>query len=172
VRLRAWVSLPWLALQAQPEGLQQKIGGLEQKVQSIFRQNRSRTPVLRELLSLDPKNLNARQTYALLFLTVDTPEAPHTCCHRAETDLSRIQALLEWRKAPANGHRLSRSGACQSGDKKIRVDAGLELIELYSAVSELDKVRQPRSSCRNRAQNHESCSSPTIFRGGSWIRFW
>ena len=143
------ISLPWGALQAQPEGLQQKIGGLEQQVQKHLQEQKPQLaiPVLRELLSLDPKNLNARANLGvLLFFDGQYAEAiPHMrAAIELKPDLSRIQALLGMAEKRTGERTQARADLERAfanlDDKKIRVDAGLELIELYSAVSELDKA--------------------------------
>lgn len=139
----------WLVLAAQPQDLEQKIGALEQQAQKHLQEQKPQlaVPVLREIASLDPKNLNARANLGvLLFFDGRYAEAiPHM---RAAMDLnpelSRIQALLGIAEK-RTGERaqaktdLERAFA-KLDDKKIRVDAGLELIELYSAASEVDKA--------------------------------
>lgn len=59
-------------------------------------------------------------------------------------DLSRIQALLGMAQKRTGERAQARTNLERAfdnlDDKKIRVDAGLELIELYSAASELDKA--------------------------------
>jgi tetratricopeptide (TPR) repeat protein len=143
------VSLPWLALVAQPQDLQQKIGALEQQVQKHLQEQKPQLaiPVLREIASLDPKNLNARANLGvLLFFDGRYAEAiPHM---RAAMDLSpglpRIQALLGMAEKRTGERAQARTNLERAfanlDDKKIRVDAGLELIEIYSAASEVDKA--------------------------------
>jgi cytochrome c-type biogenesis protein CcmH/NrfG len=143
------VSLFSLTLQAQPEDLQQKIGVLEQQVQKHLQEQKPQLaiPVLREIAALDPKNLNARANLGvLLFFDGRYAEAiPHMrAAMELKPDLSRIQALLgiaEKRTGERAQARTDLEHAFSNlDDKKIRVDAGLELIELYSAASEVDKA--------------------------------
>jgi tetratricopeptide (TPR) repeat protein len=154
VRSLLWKSgcalvVSWLALVAQPQDLQQKIGALEQQVQKHLQEQKPQlaVPVLREIASLDPRNLNARANLGvLLFFEGQYAEAiPHMrAAMELNPDLPRIQALLGIAEK-RTGERaqaktdLERAFA-KLDDKKIRVDAGLELIELYSAASELDKA--------------------------------
>jgi tetratricopeptide (TPR) repeat protein len=141
--------VPWLALVAQPRDLQQKIEALEQQVQKHLQEQKPNlaVPVLRDIASLDPKNLNARANLGvLLFFDGRYAEAiPHMrAAMELNPDLPRIQALLgiaekrtgERAQAKTN---LERAFATLD-DNKIRVDAGLELIELYSDASEVDKA--------------------------------
>lgn len=143
------VWLPWLALEAQPPDLQQKIGGLEQQVQKHLQEQKPQLaiPVLREIASLDPKNLNARANLGvLLFFDGRYAEAiPHMrAAIELKPDLSRIQALLGMAEKRTGERAQARTDLERAfahlEDKKIRVEAGLELIELYSAASELDKA--------------------------------
>jgi tetratricopeptide (TPR) repeat protein len=141
--------LPWLVLEAQPERLQQKIGGLEQQVQKHLQEQKPQLaiPVLREIASLDPKNFSARANLGvLLFFDGRYAEAiPHMrVAMELKPDLWRIQALLGMAEKRTGERAQARtdleSAFANLDDKKIRVDAGLELIELYSATSELDKA--------------------------------
>jgi tetratricopeptide (TPR) repeat protein len=143
------ISLSWLALEARPQDLQQKIGGLEQQVQKHLQDQKPQLaiPVLRELLSLDPKNLNAQANLGvLLFFDGRYAEAiPHMrAAIELKPDLPRIQALLGMAEKRTGERTQARADLERAfanlDDKKIRVDAGLELIELYSAVSELDQA--------------------------------
>lgn len=143
------VSLPWLALEAQPPDLQQKIGGLEQQVQKHLQEQKPQLaiPVLREIASLDPKNLNARANLGvLLFFDGRYAEAiPHMrAAMELKPDLSGIQALLGTAEKRTGERAQARTDLERAfanlDDKKIRIDAGLELIELYSATSEVDKA--------------------------------
>lgn len=142
-------SLPWVALEAQPRDAQRTIGDLEQQVQKHLQEQKPQLaiPILREIASLDPKNLNARANLGvLLFFDGRYSEAiPHMrAALDLKPDLSRIRALLgiaEKRTGDRVQARTDLERAFASlDDQNIRVDAGLELIELYSAASELDKA--------------------------------
>ena len=139
--------LPCLGLMAQD--IPGKIGALEQQVQKYLQEQKPQLaiPLLREIVSLDPKNPNGQANLGvLLFFQGNYPEAiPHL--HAAldlQPDLSKIGALL--------GIAEKRTGNSQDAqthlerafsgldDRKIQFQAGLELIELYSAVSQFDKA--------------------------------
>jgi tetratricopeptide (TPR) repeat protein len=134
---------------AQPQDLQQKIGALEHQVQRHLQEQKPQLaiPVLREIASLDPKNLNARANLGvLLFFDGRYAEAiPHMrAAMELKPDLSRIQALLGIAEKRTGDRAQARTDLerafAKLDDKKIRVEAGLELIEIYSAVSEVDKA--------------------------------
>jgi tetratricopeptide (TPR) repeat protein len=143
------VSLPWLAVVAQPQDQQQRIGGLEQQVQKHLQEQKPQLaiPVLREIASLDPKNLNARANLGvLLFFDGRYAEAiPHLrAAVELKPDLSRIQALLGMAEKRTGEREQARTDLERAfanlDDQKVRVDAGLELIELYSATFEVEKA--------------------------------
>jgi len=129
--------------------LPQKVGVLEQQVQQYLQQQKPQLaiPVLREILSLDPKNLNAQANLGvLLFFQNDYTEAiPHLrAALEGKPDLWRIEALLGIAQKrtgdpnEAQGH-LERAFS-NLDDPKIRIQAGLELIELHSASAQLEKA--------------------------------
>src|ERR671936_402050 len=94
------LALPWLALMAQvPADPQQRIGALEQQVQKHLQEQKPELaiPVLRQIVSLDSKNVNAQANLGvLLFFQVKYPEAiGHMRAALAiQPDLWRVQALL------------------------------------------------------------------------------
>jgi tetratricopeptide (TPR) repeat protein len=146
--LIVWV--PWLALMAQDAlDVQRKVGALEQQAQKYLQDQKPQraVPVLRDIVSLDPKNLNAQANLGvLLFFQGDYAEAiPHMrAAVELQPDLWRILALLgiaEKRTGDLKAAQnvLERAFANLS-EQKIQIQAGLELIELYSASARLDKA--------------------------------
>src|SRR5512139_890151 len=94
------VSLPWPALMAQnAPDVQQKVGALEQQVQKHLQEQKPQLaiPLLRDIVSLDPKNLNAQGNLGvLLFFEGSYAEAiPHMrAAIELQPELWRIVALL------------------------------------------------------------------------------
>jgi tetratricopeptide (TPR) repeat protein len=126
-----------------------RIGAIEEQVQKYLQEQKPQLaiPLLREMISLDPKNPNAQGNLGvLLFFQDNYPEAiPHLrAALESQADLWRIVALL--------GIAEKRTGALREGqndlerafsnldDQKIRIQAGLELIELDSASAQFDKA--------------------------------
>ena len=126
-----------------------RFAALEQQVQKYLQEQKPQLaiPLLREMISLDPKNPNAQGNLGvLLFFQNDCAEAiPHLrAALESQPDLWRIVALL--------GIAEKRTGELREGqndlerafsnldDQKIRIQAGLELIELDSASSQFDKA--------------------------------
>ena len=144
------VSLPWLALLAQNAGdVQHKAGALEQEAQKFLQEQKPQlaVPVLRQLISLDPKNLNAQANLGvLLFFQGTYAEAiPHMrAALQMQPDLWRIEALLgiaEKRTGyPREAQNDLELAFSNLDDKKIQIEAGLELIELYAASGQLHKA--------------------------------
>jgi tetratricopeptide (TPR) repeat protein len=139
-----------LGLMAQnAQDLQQRVGALEQQVQKNLQEQKPQLaiPLLREIISLDPKNLNAQANLGvLLFFQGRYAEAiPHLrIALQIQPDLSRIQALLGIAEK-----RTGNTGSAQNDleraflnldDNKIQIEAGLELIELDSASGQLEKA--------------------------------
>lgn len=144
------VCLSCLALAAQTaQDLQQKVGALERQVQEYLQEQKPllAIPVLREILSLDPKNVNAEANLGvLLFFQANYVEAiPHmSAALRLQPDLWKIEALLgiaEKRTGDpgaAQGHL--EQAFSHLDDRKIQIEAGLDLIQLDSASARLDKA--------------------------------
>ena len=144
------LSMPWLALPAQngPES-QARIGALEQQIQKHLQEQKPELaiPLLREIVSLDPKNVNAQANLAvLLFFQGKNAEAiPHL---RAALELRpglwRIEALLGIAEKRTGDPVRARSHLEEAfpklEDPKIQIQTGLELIELHSASAQLDRA--------------------------------
>ena len=137
------------ALVAQPEDVLHKINALEQQAQKHLQEQKPQLaiPVLREIVSLDPNNVNARGNLGvLLFFQANYAEAiPHMrAALQSQPDLWRIQALLgiaEKRTgAPKEAQDDLERAFSNLEDQKIRIEAGLELIELYSASAQVDQA--------------------------------
>jgi tetratricopeptide (TPR) repeat protein len=144
------LSLPWLALVAQTaQDIQGKIGGLEQQAQKYLQDQKPQLaiPVLRDILSLDPKNLNARANLGvLLYFQGNYAEAIPLmrAALQMKPDLWKIQALLgiaEKRTGSPKEAQADLERAFSNLDEtKVRIQAGLELIELDSAAAQFDKA--------------------------------
>jgi tetratricopeptide (TPR) repeat protein len=144
------VLLPWWALMAQQaQDVQVRVAALEQQAQKYLQDQKPQLaiPVLREIASLDPKNLNAQGNLGvLLFFQGSYPEAiPHMrAALQMQPDLWRIEALMgiaEKRTGdPKTAQNHLERAFSNLDDKKIQIQAGLELVELYSASAQLDKA--------------------------------
>jgi tetratricopeptide (TPR) repeat protein len=142
--------LPWWALMAQQaQDVQVRVAALEQQAQKYLQDQKPQLaiPVLREIASLDPKNLNAQGNLGvLLFFQGSYPEAiPHMrAALQMQPDLWRIEALMgiaEKRTGdPKTAQNHLERAFSNLDDKKIQIQAGLELVELYSASAQLDKA--------------------------------
>jgi len=137
------------ALMAQTADVQQKIGALEQQVQKHLQAQKPQLaiPVLREIASLDPQNINAQANLGVLFFfQANYLEAipPMRAALQLQPDLWRVQALLgiaEKRTGNPKDAQVDLERAFSNlDDKKIRIEAGLELIEIHSASAQLDKA--------------------------------
>jgi tetratricopeptide (TPR) repeat protein len=141
------VSLVWLSLHAQD--VSQKVGALEQQAQKYLQEQKPQLaiPVLREIVGLDPKNVNGRANLGvLLFFQRNYVEAmPHMrAALQLQPDLWRIQALLGIAEKRTGDPRQALEDLERAfsnlDDPKIRIEAGLELIELDSAAVRFDKA--------------------------------
>jgi tetratricopeptide (TPR) repeat protein len=134
---------------AQTQDVQQKIGALEQQVQKHLQEQKPQLaiPVLREIASLDPNNVNAQANLGvLLFFQSKYAEAiPHMrAALQSKPDLWRVQALLGIAAKRTGDPKDAQSDLERAfsslDDKKIQIEAGLELIELHVASAQLDKA--------------------------------
>jgi tetratricopeptide (TPR) repeat protein len=142
--------LPWMipvALIAQ-DGLH-KVDALEQQVQKYLQEQKPQLaiPLLRKIVSIDTKNLNARANLGvLLFFQNGFAEAvPNLrAALKSQPDLWKIEALLgiaEKRTGdPANARDDLERAFPHLDEQKIRIEAGLELIELESAAAQFEKA--------------------------------
>ncbi len=127
----------------------QKIAALEQRVGKYLQDQKPQLaiPLLRDIVSLDPKNLNAQGNLGvLLFFQGSYAEAiPHMrAAVGLQPDLWRIQALLGIAEKRTGDLKAAEShlesAFLNLGEQQIRIQAGLELIELYSASARFDKA--------------------------------
>jgi len=129
--------------------LAQDAGALEQQVQRYLQEQKPQLaiPILRQIISLDPKNLNAQANLGvLLFFQGDYAEAlPYLrTALRMQPDLWRIQALLGIAEK-RTGDPLAAQGDLERAfsnldDKKIQIETGLELIDIHSASGRFDRA--------------------------------
>ena len=153
LRRAGWFLIPSVAslhVMAQNSGeTQRRIAALEQQVQKHLQEQKPQLaiPVLREIVSLDPKNVNAQANLGvLLFFQGDYAEAiPHMrAALQLQPGLWRIQALLgiaEKRTGnPKEAQNASGARLSNLDDQKIQIQAGLELIELYAAAAQFEKA--------------------------------
>lgn len=152
---------PWLALMAQtaPEPqdsvASQEQAALEQQVTRHLQEQKPQLaiPVLRRMVSLDPKSVNAQANLGvLLHFQGQFGEAiPHLrAALLMQADLWRIEALLgiaEKRTGDASEAVVHLEQAFSSLDKsrldkeeKIALQVGLELIELHAAAAQFEKA--------------------------------
>ncbi len=131
------------------QDVQQKIGALEQQAQTYLQQQKPQLaiPVLREIVSLDPKNLNGQGNLGvLLFFQSSYAEAipPMRAALQLKPDLWRIEGLLgiaEKRTGASREAQIDLERAFSNlDDKNFRIEVGLELIELDSAAAQFDKA--------------------------------
>ena len=127
----------------------QTIGALEQQVQEYLHEQKPQlaVPLLRQIIALDPKNLNANANLGvLLFFQNDYTNAlpPMRTALQLKPDLWRIQALAgiaEKRTGdPIAAQRDLQQSFANLDDPKIQKQAGLELIELDSSLGQLAKA--------------------------------
>ena len=142
--------LPCLALMGQSsQAPPPSIADLEQQVQKHLQEQKPQLaiPLLREIVSLDPKNLNGQANLGvLLFFQGEYAEAiPHLrAALEMQPDLWRIEALLGIAEKRTGNPKEAQSHLERAfsnlDDKKIQMQAGLELIELHSAAAQFDKA--------------------------------
>ncbi|HLJ75898.1 MAG TPA: tetratricopeptide repeat protein [Acidobacteriaceae bacterium] len=130
-------------------GREQTIGALEQQVQKDLHEQKPElaVPVLRQIISLDPKNLNAMRilVYCLFFQNDYTGAlTPLRTALALKPDLWKIEALAgiaEKRTGdPIAAERDLQHSFSNLDDLKIQKQAGLELVELDSSFGQLAKA--------------------------------
>lgn len=133
----------------QAQDVPQRVAALEQQAQKYLQDQKPQLaiPVLREISSLDPKNLNAQANLGvLLFFQGTYPDAiPYMrAALRMQPDLWRIEALLGIAEKRTGDPKAAQNDLERAfpnlGGQKIQIDAGLELVELYSASAQLGKA--------------------------------
>ena len=125
------------------------VATLELQVQHDLQEQKPRQaiPVLREILSIDPKNLNALGNLGVLLFFEDSYQEAIPELRKAlelQPNLWRIEALLgiaEKRTGdPASAETDLDRAFANLDEDKIRIEAGLELIELEAPAGQIDKA--------------------------------
>ena len=138
-----------MLLAQNPHDVQQKIGALERQAQKYLQDQKPELaiPVLREIVSLDAKNINGQANLGVLlwFQGNYAESVPHLrAALELQPSLPRIEALLgiaEKRTSdPQAAQKHLEHALSGLDDKKIQLQAGVELIELYSAVTQFEKA--------------------------------
>lgn len=126
-----------------------RVRSLEQTAETYLQERKPELaiPIFRQIIALDPANLNAHANLGvLLFFQGDYPNAIPQLRSALQTksDLWKIQALLgiaEKRTGSlAQAQRDLEEAFPRLDDKKIQKEAGLELIELDSSAGQLVKA--------------------------------
>jgi tetratricopeptide (TPR) repeat protein len=133
--------LPWLSL------FGQDVAALEAEAQKHIQEQKPELaiPVLRKIVALDPKNVNAQANAGVLLFFQDHYAEAIPYLRAAlglHPELSRIEALLGMAERRTGQPRealphLERSFSTLE-DPKIRIQVGLELIELHSAAARFE----------------------------------
>jgi tetratricopeptide (TPR) repeat protein len=173
MRSRNFVIFPWVVLflgllsslsQTNP-GRQQEIESHSRKAAEYLKQNRPdlAVPEFKAVVALDPKNVDARGNIGvLLFFQGDYTKAiPELrAALKLRPALSKIQALLgiaEKRTGDSNAARHDLEEAFPKvQDEKIRIETGMELIEIYTGTENLDKAAAVVSDLRNLDPTNEA----------------
>ena len=134
--------------QSEP-GLQQQIESHNRQAAAYLKENRPdlAVPEFRAIVALDPNNVDARGNLGvILFFQGAYGEAiPQLrAALKLRPTLSKIQALLgiaEKRAGDSNAARHDLEEAFPKvQEEKIRIETGMELIEIYSRTGDLDKA--------------------------------
>jgi tetratricopeptide (TPR) repeat protein len=120
-------------------------------------------PEFRAIVALDPNNVDARGNLGvLLFFQGSYPDAiPELrAALKIRPTLWKIQALLgiaEKRTGDVSAARSDLEQAFPSvQDEKIRIDTGMELIEIYSKTGDLDKAAETVNTLRKLEPTNEA----------------
>lgn len=126
-----------------------KVQALEEQVQNYLHQEKPQLaiPLLREIVTLDPNNLNAHANLGvLLFFQDDYAKAiPQLrSAIQLNPDLPKVQALLGIAEGRTGDQAAAQKDLEQAFPRltnvKIQKEAGLELVELDSALGELARA--------------------------------
>jgi Tfp pilus assembly protein PilF len=158
-----FVPLPCFAQSAPTT--QQQIESHSRQAAEYLKENRPdlAVPEFRAIVALDPKNVDARGNIGvLLFFQGDytnaIPELREAL--KLRPTLSKIQALLgigEKRTGDFNAARRDLEEAFPKvQDEKIRIETGMELIEIYSGTENLDKSAAVVSDLRKQDPTNEA----------------
>jgi len=134
--------------QTSPE-TSQKVAALEQQIQNFLREQKpqSAIPLLRQIVALDPKNLNAHANLGVLLYFQGSfadaiPEMRSAL--ESQPDLWRIKALLGLAEKRTGDPAAAQADLEQAfpnlNEEKIKKQAGLELIEIDTAFGQFAKA--------------------------------
>ena len=128
---------------------QQQIASHGHQAQEFLKQNRPdlAIPEFRAIVALDPNNVDAQGNLGvLLFFQGAYADAipPLRTALRLRPGLSKIQALLGMaEKQTGNGKSALtdlEKAFPKLGEEKIQINAGMELVEIYTGAGDLDKA--------------------------------
>jgi tetratricopeptide (TPR) repeat protein len=132
-----------------PESTRQQIESHTQQAQAFLQEKKPdlAIPEFQAVVALDPDNLNARANLGvLLFFRGDYAQAAPNlrAALSLQPNLPKIQVLLGMSEKrtgdPANALKDLEASYPLIEDNHVRVEAGMELIELYTASNDLDKA--------------------------------
>jgi tetratricopeptide (TPR) repeat protein len=144
------ISLPWLIPgELSAQNLPHKVDALQQQAQKYLQEQKPQlaVPLLREIILLDAKNLNARANLGvLLFFQGNYAEAipQMRAALQLQPGLWKIEALLGIAEKRTGDPMAARNDLERAfshlEEKKFQIEAGLELIELESAAAQFEKA--------------------------------
>lgn len=155
-------------LQALPQsdsGKKEQIDSHNRKAAEYLKENKPELAIaeLKAVIALDSNNVDARGNLGvLLFFQGDDAEAvPQLrAALKLKPSLSKIQALLGIGEKRVGEISVARHDLEEAfpkvEDKKIRIETGMELIEIYSASSDLDKAAGVVSELRKLDPENEN----------------
>lgn len=128
---------------------QQEITSHSRQAQTFLKENKPglAIPEFRAIVTLDPNNIDAQGNLGvLLFFQGNYAEAisPLRKALRLQPKLSKIQALLGMAEKRTGDYSAARHDLVKAfpeiKEEKVKIESGMELIELYSATGELEKA--------------------------------
>ncbi len=134
---------------AQSQKNQQEIASHARQAQVFLRENKPdlAIPEFRAIAALDPSNIDAQGNLGvLLFFQGDYAQAisPLRKALALQPKISKIEVLLGMAEKRTGDYSAARADLVKAfpeiKEEKIKIEAGMELIELYSASSELEKA--------------------------------
>src|SRR5580658_4809919 len=146
-------------------GRQQQIESHSHKAAEYLKENRSdlAVPEFRAIIALDPNNVDARGNLGavLFFQGAYTDAIPQLrAALKLRPTLWKIEALLGIAEKRARDVKAAL-GDLQKAfpnvqEEKIRIETGMELIEIYSGTGDLDKAAAVVSALRELASTDEA----------------
>jgi tetratricopeptide (TPR) repeat protein len=137
---------------------QQQIESHSHQAQAFLKENRPglAIPEFRAIVVLDPNNVDARGNLGVLlfFQTAYADAIPQLrAALRLRQPLWKIQALRGMAEAPTGSSKSALADLEKAlpklRDEKVQIEAGMELIEIYSGVGDLDKAAATVSQLRS-----------------------